>query len=122
MNEFLGFYNYAQTFDDKIGTARYGKPKTSGVEYKFLGLFTGNILALLRANKGNADFIAMSYLTQNEQYLFWILWFCVTILCGLMFLKFLVAESRQSYRAVKARLDANIWKAKAELINECQMM
>ena len=63
MNEFLEFYNYASSFDELEGTAKYGKPKLNGAEYKHLGLFVGNIFALLRANKGGADFNAMGYLT-----------------------------------------------------------
>ena len=96
-NEFLDFYNYAQTFTETDSTSnrfKFRKPKLIGSEYKFLGLFMGNIFGLLRAAKGGADFGAMGDLTKNEQYLFWILWFCITMLCGLMFLKFLVAESR----------------------------
>lgn len=91
-------------------------------EYEHIGLFVGNFLAVLRTSMGDFDFGAADYLTKSENILFWFIWFAIVLMTCIIFLNFIIAEASASYEKVKERLEAYIFKAKANMVAEVEMM
>jgi len=85
-------------------------------------LFLGYIISTLRVSLGDFDFEASTFLTTQENYLFWVIWFLVVIMTCIIFLNFIIAEASASYEGVKSRLEAMIFKEKASLIAEAEDM
>lgn len=93
-----------------------------GEEYARLGVFVGSFFSVLRTSLGDFDFGASEYLTDEEDYMFWFIWFLIVIMTCIVFLNFIIAEASASYEKIKSRLDAEIFKAKTDLICEAEMM
>ena len=82
----------------------------------------GSIANVLRISLGDFDFGAANYLTEDENILFWALWALVVVLTNVIFMNFIIAEASASYEKVTEWLDAEVLKAKAELITEAEEM
>jgi len=91
-------------------------------EYAHLDIFMGNFMAVLRTSMGDFDFSAADYLTPNENVLFWCIWFAIVLMTCIIFLNFIIAEASASYEKVKERLEAYIFKAKANMVAEVELM
>ena len=71
---------------------------------------------------GDFDFDASTYLTQQENTIYWIIWLMVVVLTCIVFLNFIIAEASASYEKVKYNLVAMINKEKASLVAEAEGM
>ena len=69
---------------------------------------------------GDFDFTASIYLTDAENYIYWIMWFFVVLLTCIIFLNFIIAEAANSYQHVVDRLEALVNKEKASLVSEAE--
>ena len=120
----------------KSGILRFLKPKGGGgpsniktegdsskIEYKYLGMFIGHFLWMLRESMGdNANMKASVRLDQEEVYIFWFIWILSCIITSVIFLNFIIAEASASYSKVKETLDEVIWKERASMIYESETM
>ena len=79
-------------------------------------------MTVLRTSLGDFDFEASGYLTTKENLLFWLIWLIIVCMTCIIFLNFIIAEASASYEKVKTNLDAEIYKAKAELTCEAENM
>ena len=119
----MEFYNYGNNIEDLDPPDKFeGPEEMPGEEYQYLNLFVGNFINVLRTSLGDFDFGASEYLTPSENILFWIIWFFIVVLTCIVFLNFIIAEASASYEKIKSRLDAEIFKAKADLITEAENM
>ena len=119
----MEFYNYANDIEYMEVPDKFeGPDELPGEEYQYIGLFMANFINVLRTSLGDFDFGASEYLTQSENILFWIIWFFIVVLTCVVFLNFIIAEASASYEKIKSRLDAEIFKAKADLITEAENM
>jgi hypothetical protein len=72
-----------------------------GEEFKYIGLFVGNLLAVFRASMGDFSIINASlYLSEPENTIFWLLFFFILVLTNIIFLNFVIAEAGNSYSIV----------------------
>ena len=69
---------------------------------------------------GDFNFDASIYLTKEENYIYWCMWFCVVLMTCIVFLNFIIAEASNSYDGVMSRLEAMVNKEKSELISEAE--
>ena len=77
-----------------------------GVEYRFIGLFVGNIFSSLRVSVGDyARLEAANWLNDEDNMMFWIFWFLIVVVASIVFLNFIIAEASASYEKVAAELD-----------------
>lgn len=95
-----------------------------GQEYKFTGLWIGQMLWTLRASIGDFSVIDASPFIENswENHIFWACFFFVVFSSCVVLLNFIVAEASQSYAAVSENIDQIIWQGKSEMIAEAEMM
>ena len=94
-----------------------------GYEYKHLGVFWGNIVTVLRLSLG--DFSILEDVGSQERYqsvLFWGIWLLTVITTSLIFLNFIVAEAQNSYNRVISNIRKIIYKQKALMTNETELM
>ena len=89
-------------------------------EYQSVGLFFGYLFYTLRIAMGDFDFDASTYLTLEENIIYWIIWLMVVIITCIIFLNFIIAEASNSYAKVKDSLIAMINKEKSALIGEAE--
>jgi len=82
-------------------------------EYSKLPKFLENYLFSYRTASGDFDFGGVADRDTTRYYLTWIIWFLMTIFCGMICLNFLIAEATNSYNAVNENLKKYIWKHKA---------
>jgi hypothetical protein len=87
-----------------------------------VGLFFGYLFYTLRIAMGDFDFDASTYLTQEENTIYWVIWLMVVVLTCIVFLNFIIAEASASYAKVKDNLQAMISKEKSSLIGEAESM
>jgi hypothetical protein len=71
-------------------------------EYKYVGLYWGNVLTTLRLSLGDFDFGVLEQegeneLNQKQHILFWFTWVLMVIFSSLIFLNFIIAEVSNSY-------------------------
>ena len=93
------------------------------MEYKYIGMFAGQIVSTLRLSMGDFQAIEPSiFLDVNENYIFWILWLLVVVVTCIIFLNFIIAEASASYSKVVENLNAMINKEKAAMIKETEQM
>jgi len=90
------------------------------LEYHQIGLLLGYFISTLRMSLGDFDFAASIYLTKEENYIFWLMWFFVVLMTCIVFLNFIIAEASNSYSNVMARLEAMVNKEKSSLISEAE--
>jgi hypothetical protein len=69
---------------------------------------------------GDFDFMASIYLTEEENYIYWSMWFLVVLMTCIVFLNFIIAEASNSYSNVMDRLEAMVHKEKSSLISEAE--
>ena len=62
---------------------------------------------------GDFDFDASTYLTQQENTIYWIIWLLVVVLTCIVFLNFIIAEVSNSYQAVKNQVDVLVLQERA---------
>ena len=79
-----------------------------GEEYKYTGLFIGNIISTLRMSLGDFDFDASTLLEKQENLIFWLVWLLIVVITCIIFLNFIIAEASASYEKVSERLKAFI--------------
>lgn len=91
-------------------------------EYDNIGLFMGYLFYTLRIAMGDFDFDASTYLTVEENAIYWAIWLLVVVLTCIIFLNFIIAEASASYAKVKDNLIAMINKEKSSLIGEAESM
>merc|ERR1712139_557059 len=91
-------------------------------EYAQIGLLLGNFFYTLRTAIGDFDFGASYYMTVDENWTFFIIWFMVVVVLCIIFLNFIIAEASASYANVVENLDALKNKEKASLISEAESM
>ena len=93
-------------------------------EYKYVSPFFGNVLTTLRLALGDFDFgvLAGDKLNPKQHILFWIIWIIMVGFSSLIFLNFIIAEVSNSYQTVKDQIDALIYKERASLIREVEMI
>ena len=91
-------------------------------EYDHVGMFVGNIIFVMRASIGDFDFGASEFLTQGENYVFWLIWALVVVLLCIIFLNFIISEIGASYDSLKEKLEQLIIKERASLISEAEDM
>ena len=65
---------------------------------------------------------ASIYLSDTDNYLFWILWFLVVLIGCIIFLNFVIAEACHSYEVVVENLEQYICKERTKLIAEAEGM
>ena len=83
-------------------------------------MYVGTIFSVLRTSLGDFDFDGAAFLEDNENILFWIIWFLIVVVTCIVFLNFIIAEASASYEAVKERLDAEIVIARSKMIVEAE--
>ena len=79
-------------------------------------------MSTLRIAMGDFDFEASTYLTPQENALYWLIWLMVVVMTCIIFLNFIIAEASASYEKVKENLVAMINKEKSALIGEAEGM
>jgi len=83
----------------------------------------GNIFSQLRLSLGDFDFeITNNQLTKNQRFLYWGSFTIMYILASLIFLNFIIAEVGNTYETVKEQIDALIFKERAKLIREAEIV
>lgn len=87
-----------------------------------IGIFLGNIFAVLRMSLGDFDFDASEHLSVGENILYWITVFLIIMMTCIVFLNFIIAEVSNSYQNIKTRITAFVNKEKASLIYEAENM
>ena len=87
-----------------------------------IGLLLGNFFYTLRTAIGDFDFGASYYMSHEENWTFFIIWFLVVVILCIIFLNFIIAEASASYAKVVENLDALKNKEKASLISEAESM
>lgn len=69
-----------------------------GAEYYHVHLFFGNLFSTIRLSMGDFGAIdAAQYLSKEDIWIFWIIWFINVIVTCVIFLNFIVAEASESY-------------------------
>lgn len=106
-----GFRN--EWFDEKKGEMKEGY---TGEEYKFVGMFVGNVLTTLRMSMGDFGFDTAILLDDEENIIYWFVWLLIVVITCIIFLNFIIAEACASYEKVSEKLEAFILKEKAALI------
>ena len=76
----------------------------------------------MRTAIGDFDFGASYYMTHDENWTFFIIWFMVVVILCIIFLNFIIAEASASYAKVVENLDALKNKEKASLVSEAESM
>ena len=120
-NTFSDFYDYAAAVR-AVEATKFKAPGVPGSEYKHIGPFMGSFLTVLRTSMGASSFAAAGFLTEQENILFWIIWFMCVCITNIIFLNFVVAEACSSYQKIKKNLQAEINTAKADLTAEAEGM
>ena len=117
------FRHYTEYVERMAKDNAFEAPGVPGEEYAAMrSVFLSNIMNVLRMSLGDFDFDAAAALSPEENTLFWVLWLCVVFASCIVFLNFIIAEASASYEKVKERLEAEIFKSKAELVSEAQFM
>ena len=82
----------------------------------------GYILTAFRYSLGDFDFEASTWLTPEENALFWCIWLLIVMITCVIFFNFIIAETGASYERVKDNLAAEITRERAQLITEAEGM
>ena len=109
-------------FKDEFGNSQddLGHP---GSEYYVIGSFLGNMMYVFRAAMGDFSVLQGSiYLSDYENWVFWIMFFLILTFTNIIFLNFVIAEAGNSYSLVSLKLEQYILREKANLIDESETM
>jgi hypothetical protein len=91
-------------------------------EYMHLPYFMSNIMTVTRISLGDFDFSAPTLLDPFQNIIFWLVWYCITIMTCIIFLNFIIAEVSSSYESVKSEVQGLILKERALMIKESEDM
>ena len=90
------------------------------LEYHHIGMLFGYLITTFRMSLGDFDFAPSMYLSREENYIYWIMWFIVVLMTCIVFLNFIIAEASNSYASVMNRLEALMNKEKSSMISEAE--
>ena len=94
-----------------------------GSEDYVIGSFLGNMMYVFRAAMGDFSLLQGSiYLSDYENWVFWIMFFLILTFTNIIFLNFVIAEAGNSYSLVSLKLEQYILREKANLIDESETM
>ena len=79
-------------------------------------------MTVTRISLGDFDFDAPTLLDPWLNIIFWISWYCITIIMCVIFLNFIIAEVGSSYNSVTLEIDGMVLKERALLIKESEDM
>ena len=91
-------------------------------EYQMIPKEMGYIISVLRYSLGDFDFEASTWLTPEENALYFIIWLLIVGVTCIVFLNFIIAETSASYEKVKENLIAEVNRERALLIAEAESM
>jgi hypothetical protein len=91
-------------------------------QYHMIGPFLGNLIYTFRTSLGDFDTDTSTFLTVEENYVFWVIWSLVTIIGCVVFLNFIISEIGNSYALVKENLESMVLQERSSLIAECEDM
>ena len=75
----------------------------------------------MRISMGDMAVIAPSeYLTQGENYIFWVVWICCVLIQCIVFMNFIVAEAGNTYNEVSEQLQQVIQQQLSALASEAE--
>jgi|DEB0MinimDraft_12_1074336.scaffolds.fasta_scaffold139483_1 hypothetical protein len=63
---------------------------------------------------------AADYLSETDNYMFWLIWLVTVVLTAIIFLNFIVAEASNSYTEVSEQLENYIQQQRADLAAEAE--
>jgi hypothetical protein len=95
-----------------------------GIEYHDIGRLTANFIETFKISVGDFDSVieGSSYLNNNDNIIFWIVFMMILTLTCIIFLNFVIAQASASYEKVSEELESFISKQKAKLIAESEHM
>ena len=74
-----------------------------------MGNVIGNLIDTFRISLGDYSSVSSAvYLSDNDNYLFWIIWFIIVFIGCIIFLNFVIAEACHSYEVVVENLEQYI--------------
>ena len=76
----------------------------------------------MRISLGDYEFDGANYLSDPENWIYWVCWLLFVTLLNIIFLNFIVAEASNSYAEVTESLNAMILKEKCSMICESEEM
>jgi hypothetical protein len=97
-------------------------------EYKYLGPFLGNWVNTLKMAFADFNLSVIEEmdplfeLDTKTHFLYWFIWFICVLLSALILCNFIIAEVCNSYSKVKDNLEALIYKERATLIQESEIV
>lgn len=84
--------------DGAFKDAFAGADSYPGNEFERIGLYFGNVLTVFRATMGDFSLINSSgYLNDEENFVFWLIFFLILTVTNIIFLNFVIAEAGNSY-------------------------
>ena len=116
----LGFQNYTKDADGWATMQEEGE--YSGIEYKAIGRFWGNLITIVRMSVGDNDFDSISEMKKENALMFWLVWVLILYIMCIIFLNFIIAEASASYENVSNDIDNFLQYQRANLINESEDM
>ncbi len=83
----------------------------------------GSIIDTFRISLGDYSSVSAAvYLSDTDNYLYWLLWFAIVLVGCIIFLNFVIAEACHSYEVVTENLEQYICKQQIKLISEAEGM
>ena len=76
----------------------------------------------MRVSLGDFDFEASTYLTYEQNILFWIVWSMIVVMSSIIFLNFITSEIGMSYDSVSLIIDELVMQERACLISEAEQL
>jgi len=98
----------------------YTSIDSPGYIYKNLGLFGGTFIETLRTSIADYSMDAAFDLPEEDNFMFWIIWFLTVMVACIIFLNFIIAEATNSYNEVNEFLDQVIQRQVADLTAEAE--
>jgi len=88
-----------------------------------VGQFAGNIFSVMKVSLGDFGLIGPTiFMKDEDNMVFWVLWFLTLIMTNIIFLNFIVAEASASYANVSEQLDSYIQLQMADLVSEAESL
>jgi len=91
----------------------------SGDEYEGIKL-AAYFVIVLRQSIGDYDTSSIIEGTRDFKILAWLLWFLILIIGNIVFMNFIIAVVSESYESCMEKKVQLIYKAKLEMITECE--
>lgn len=93
-----------------------------GSEYIQCDQFIMTFLAVFRMALGDNDMGPVYYMNASNHAMFWIVWMCISVICQIFLLNFIIAELSNSYQVVKDNYDVIAVNQQCGLIAETDDM